>query len=174
MKVIFLDIDGVLNASGTKAKAPSGCTGIEKALLKKLRKIIEATGARVVLTSTWKSEIDKHIRQVTPDGKYMLNKFFYEGKFLIYDKTPDAKSSLHRGREINDWLGLHEDVEEFVILDDIYFDDFDTFYLTDRFVHTDTTVGLTDEDVDTAIKILNGARLERVEDPYEEAMTDFF
>ena len=159
MKVIFLDIDGVLNASDTKSKAPSGCTGISEALLKRLRKIIEATGARVVLSSTWKTEIDERIRAVTPDGKYMINKFLYKGKFLLFDKTPDAKSSWHRGTEIAMWLNNHENIEEFVILDDIYFDDFDKFDLTSHFVNTDPIVGLTDDNVEDAIAILNGKRM---------------
>ena len=164
MKVVFLDIDGVLNSKNTKAYTPSGCCGIEKALLKRLRRIIESTGAKVVLSSTWKTELDKNLHPVSPDGKYMLNKFLYEGKFFLFDKTIDSGNSFNRGKEIVLWLEEHNYVTEFVILDDIYFDDFDRFGLTDRFVNTDPTIGLTDENVETAIAVLNGKRMEQVDE----------
>ena len=75
MKIIFLDIDGVLNSSNSKTYAPSGFHGLESSKLKRVNQIINKTNARVVLSSTWKSEIDKNLRYITADGKYMLNKF---------------------------------------------------------------------------------------------------
>ena len=155
MKVIFLDIDGVLNKRFSKTHAPSGCNGIENALLKRLVKIIEETGARVVLSSTWKSEIDKNLRYMTGDGKYMLNKFKYEGKFHLFDKTTDASSCMMRGTEIDEWLSKRDDVESFVILDDVDFDDFSIYGYGDKLVLTDPKIGLTDADVALAIEILN-------------------
>ena len=160
MKVIFLDIDGVLNKRFSKSYAPSGCTGIENSALKKLRKIIEETGARVVLSSTWKSELDKNLHYATADGKYMLNKFRYEGGFHLLDKTPDAEKCILRGAEINSWLSKKNDVESFVILDDIEFDDFHIFGYIDHLVLTDPSVGITDEDVEKAIGILNAKTTE--------------
>ena len=155
MKVIFLDIDGVLNKRFSKTHAPSGCNGIENALLKRLTKIIEETDARVVLSSTWKSEIDKNLRYMTGDGKYMLNKFKYEGKFHLFDKTPDASSCMMRGTEIDEWLSKRDDIESFVILDDVDFDDFSIYGYGDKLVLTDPKIGLTDADVALAIEILN-------------------
>ncbi len=58
MRVIFLDIDGVLNNCRTRTKSPDGCTGISNSLCKRFRKIIESllkeTGEKpeVVLTSS--------------------------------------------------------------------------------------------------------------------------
>lgn len=34
MKVIFLDVDGVLNFTGTEARAPGGCLGLASAPVK--------------------------------------------------------------------------------------------------------------------------------------------
>lgn len=155
MKVIFLDIDGVLNSRYSKTHAPSGCHGLESSKLKKIYQIISATGAKVVLSSTWKSEINKNIKYVTADGKYMLNKFKYEGKFILFDKTPDAETSLHRGKEISAWLYDHQTVEKFVIIDDTEFNDMGYFGLLNNLVLTDGDIGITDEDVDKAIKILS-------------------
>lgn len=155
MKVIFLDIDGVLNSKNSKTHAPSGCHGLESSKLKKIGQIIDKTGAKVVLSSTWKSEINKNIKYVTADGKYMLNKFKYDGKFILFDKTPDAETSLQRGKEISAWLYNHPTVEKFVIIDDIEFNDMGYFGLLNNLVLTDGDIGITDEDVNKAIKILS-------------------
>ena len=56
MKVIFLDVDGVLNSVRTKEQTPSGCTGIESKLVKNLAKIVNETKAILILTSDWKIE----------------------------------------------------------------------------------------------------------------------
>ena len=56
MKLIFLDVDGVLNRVQTKTQAPSGCTGIETELVKNLAKIVNETNALIILTSDWKVE----------------------------------------------------------------------------------------------------------------------
>ena len=54
MKVIFLDIDGVLNDKYCRARVPSGCKGAVDAKLKLLREIVRQTDARLVLISSWK------------------------------------------------------------------------------------------------------------------------
>ena len=60
MKVIFLDIDGVLNANedfgGRSKPNPSihGILGITTTRLNRLKQIIDKTDAKIVLTSSWK------------------------------------------------------------------------------------------------------------------------
>lgn len=154
MKVIFLDVDGVLNSPKSKTYAPSGWRGIDNAKLKKVKAIVDATDAKVVLSSTWKTEIDKNMHHASSDGKYMMNKFKYEGRFKIFDKTPDAENSSHRGEEIRMWLDKHPDVDNFVILDDIDFDDMERFGVLDHLIMTDYNIGITDEDVEKAIEKL--------------------
>lgn len=56
-----------------------------------------------------------------------------------------------RGAEIAAWLAEQADVESFVILDD----DSDMGHLAHRLVETDCVIGLTQEDADRAIAILN-------------------
>jgi hypothetical protein len=53
MKVVFLDIDGVLNCSKTNnpRKLPYV---IDPKLLKRLKRLLRRTGAKVVLSSTWR------------------------------------------------------------------------------------------------------------------------
>lgn len=86
MKVIFLDVDGVLNFTGTEARAPSGALGLASAPVKQLRNIIKATGAYIVLTSTWKGDWDFDEEKCTADGKYLVRKLKREGLHIL-DKT---------------------------------------------------------------------------------------
>ena len=74
MKVLFLDIDGVVNRVGTR-QSYHGFTGIDPFLASKVCKIILDTDAAVVLTSTWRhfhggrEEVDRHVYKtfdVTP------------------------------------------------------------------------------------------------------------
>lgn len=51
MKLIFLDIDGVLNNCETAARAPSGNTGIEDKLVQRLAHIVGETDAKIILNS---------------------------------------------------------------------------------------------------------------------------
>lgn len=151
MKVIFLDVDGVLNNETTKAVAPSGYMGVMDSKVKLLKKIVDATGAKVVLSSDWRICDRNHDK----DFKYLLNKLKYKGNIAIYDFTPDL-SVFDRGHEIRDWIKRNQTTKEYVVLDDIEFPD---FYDGDFFNHviiTDYEIGLSQDDVDQAINILNG------------------
>jgi histidinol phosphatase-like enzyme len=50
-KVIFLDVDGVLNSNETLGLSWREC--LEKPLLKLLYKIVAKTNAKIVLSSAW-------------------------------------------------------------------------------------------------------------------------
>ena len=58
MKVIFLDVDGVLNAAYTRERAPSGTIGLNPQMVRQLKRIVDATGAVAVLVSSWKKDWD--------------------------------------------------------------------------------------------------------------------
>lgn len=157
MKVIFLDIDGVLNNYQTMALTPDGYTGINNGLLKRLSMIVKETNARIVLSSTWKSDWDKDENLCSNDGKYMVKKF-KQLNLLIFDKIEDINDSLSmRGASIMKYLENHPEVEEWVVIDDDEFDFAKYPNIMDRFVHTDHEKGLTDENVNQAISLLSKA-----------------
>jgi hypothetical protein len=152
MKIIFLDIDGVLvnrwslsNHSGIFAKAHPDCVAA-------LNRITDETGARVVVSSTWrKCGISKM--------RGFLNEWGVTGKAI--GCTPDLSKQAcgflvgaQRGDEIQCWLDereLHKgDVESFVILDD----DSDMKHLTPHLVRTTFEYGLTMKDAERAIELL--------------------
>ena len=59
MKVIFLDIDGVLNSRRYDAKRDkNGNTNIDETRLPLVKRIVDATGARIVLSSSWRNDWD--------------------------------------------------------------------------------------------------------------------
>lgn len=182
MKVVFLDVDGVLNSESdyvnpdgkTKKTAPrlhtnSGYVynGISQRRVARLAKIVGDTGAKVVLTSSWKpyyilyreGRDDDHI------GKYLVNALSRK-KVRIFDTTAKCEgSSSLRGRGILTWIGRwnkdHPDdpVESIAILDDEWFD-YDRIGLIPYLVKTDYDgpegySGLQDLHVEKAISLLN-------------------
>lgn len=150
MKVIFLDIDGVLNCKSTKARCGQ-YIGIDTAKVKLVNAIVEKTGANIVLSSTWK----EHWNKRTQVDKYMHNKFS-KGHIEIYSCTDQETKGWQRGNNIKKWIKEH-DVESWVVLDDEVFLDYDDDIL-ERLVKTewdDEDGGLNQKDVETAIKILN-------------------
>ena len=164
MKIIFLDVDGVLNWDHTKARC-GGFLGIDKIRVKRLARIVEATGAVIVLTSTWGAwfEVDAY-KQKDSMAKYLSNKLRAQG-LKVYD-TIDYMNFKHRGRAnaIKNYLGQQEHhIEGYVILDDEMFYDYDVPPISNHLVHClsdvfhyDELSGLTDNLVQHAINILNG------------------
>ena len=175
MKVLFLDIDGVLNSQNwfgymqyciknnmhnkllnfvdtndehTKYKLRM----LDDRAIANLNRIVEETGCKVVLSSSWRSsrESDNIFTQYV----LKLKGFNYE----LYDITPRiwAKEfGTQRGEEIQLWMNKESEkneIESFVILDD----DLDMLpEQMNNFIHVDGQVGLTDKDVFKAIEILN-------------------
>lgn len=115
MKVIFLDIDGVLNSDEYFEKTTNlNIQGIESEIdvekIKLLKKAIDETGAKIVLSSTW-----RYLRKVQ-----YLKDLLSHYSISIMDSTPFFENK--RGVEIEQWLVNHPEVEDFVILDDEFFD----------------------------------------------------
>jgi hypothetical protein len=102
-RIIFLDIDGVLNCASTKnpRKLPYV---IDRKLLKRFKGLVQRTRAKVVLSSTWRYD---------PAGLFSAQ---YWGIPFV-DIIPDMPSKP-RAVEIKTWLKRHPDVERFVVLDD--------------------------------------------------------
>lgn len=156
-KVIFLDIDGVLNSLPYANNHPDEELNPEN--LKRLAEIQRKTDANIILCSTWK-DCD---HPDEPDVYYMyenLTNTLKQYGLSIYDKTPDT----HKGRphEIHTYLEHHPKTTRFVILDDDYTPkDYAAFDLdshlvqTKFFCHTESEGGLQDYHVIHAIQILN-------------------
>lgn len=158
MKVIFLDVDGVLNSEVSREQERNNFDNwmeheVSEMHVNNLKKIVDATGAQIVLSSSWRFDHPKATGRdfiVDPLMKVLDRKLKAVGLDII-DVTPDLRGKI-RGAEIQDWLDRHSEVERFVILDD----DVD---MNDEqkpfFVNTTFKNGLTDELANKAIEILN-------------------
>jgi hypothetical protein len=140
---IYLDIDGVMIPD----RFPAGAA-ISPAFSARLRQILNATGAQLVVSSQ---------RRRSTDVLSLLAAAGFTSADLAADwRTPlqiiDADDDLSlRGQEIaahSARAGVHD----FVILDDCPV----LASQADRHVQTDPAVGLTDADVGKAISILQG------------------
>ena len=146
IKVIFLDVDGVLNSSKTTRRTTGGYTFVGSRQLKNLRRIITKTGAKVVLSSDWR--YDKDNPRYNGDYLELRNELLRYG-IKFYGFTPELPSA-QRGAEIAEWLKAHTEVSNFVILDDRL----DIEPNKDHWVQTVMSRGLGTEETDAAIKIL--------------------
>lgn len=119
MKVVFLDLDGVLNSRiYDRTRNFDELTYIDETRMPLLKQIIERTNAVIVFSSTWRSDWEKDCVRRKADGNYIVETFEKFG-LEIYDKTPDLGFSASRADEIRAWLNEHgKDVSAYVIIDD--------------------------------------------------------
>ena len=162
MKIIFLDIDGVLNVY-CEGRDQFGCT-FHTNFVENLRNIVDKTGAKIVISSSWRTDgldvmkelwkyrdLPGEVIDVTPDSYDLIN----EGKFEFYDQ-------VERGHEIQDWLDNHKEVTNYVIIDDdndMLDNQRENFVRTANNMHHDDKVdigyGLTKICSEKAIQILS-------------------
>ena len=144
MKVIFLDVDGVLNNSNWAIRMYDEGVHVyaenllDEHAVRLLKQLIDATDAKIVVSSSWRR--DEYAMQCLSDQLKPME---------IYDVTP-LKSSI-RGEEITAWLKKRKDVEAYVILDD----DSDMGDHMDHLIQTTFQRGLQPEHIEEAIKWLN-------------------
>lgn len=165
MKIIFLDIDGVLNSAEYRRQLGlqyfSQIIDLRKMPL--LKKIVEETGAEIVLSSSWREFWNKGTTQLDPAGTYS-ERVFLEYGLTILDKTPE-KENAGRSAEIQVWLKQHPYWDGYVILDD---KDFGwPASLRAHFIRTDINDdGLEEYQVQEVIDVLNGKILPVPENKY--------
>lgn len=152
MKVIFLDIDGVLNTESYRESPKVNYfeEPISEVHMHLLEYLVKLTGAKIVLSSTWREYWDCGEIQSDPFGDY-INKLFGKYGLEIFDKTPEFRN---RDDEITEWLKNHQGyIENYVVIDDFDFD-----WSEDNRKHlvkTTDEAGLDEESVEKVIRILN-------------------
>ena len=103
MKVIFLDIDGVLNCTRTPNPRKFPYV-VDKRLRRRFLKLVNRTGAKVVLTSSWRLD---------PIGLLAAKHW----RIPFVDVCPDMPKSPRR-REVLSWLARHPRARRYAIIDD--------------------------------------------------------
>lgn len=156
MKLVFLDIDGVLN--GHDWDEPAQSCLIRRECIDHLSRIIRETDARLVISSAWRYMILGG--DMTDRGfSYLLRTHGLiagglGGKVVVGHVGPDKDPTnfIDRAEQIVAWLADHPEAEHVVCLDD---EDFGYSRFGLPFVHTDFNCGLTAGDAERAIAILN-------------------
>lgn len=166
IKALFLDFDGVLNHRKWIADVNAKCDEenlpiheliknqfreLDAVCVARINKIVEATGAKIVVSSTWR--LGRTVKQL----QELLDKNGFIGE--VIDTTPHlvipGVASVRRGPEIQAWFdeakkeGLWE-IESFVIIDD----ESEMEPFLDKLVKTSFEAGILDEHVELAIKML--------------------
>jgi hypothetical protein len=167
MKLLFIDIDGVLNGHDWSPEAQSNT--IRPECIKALNRIIAATHCKIVLSSAWRYMI--HGGAMTCTGfEYLLRTHGSIGVRIIDVTRPDRMAddcpdpppgmvavdpSDTRGEQITDWLksyrGEHGPVESYAVLDD---EDYD-IGTKHPLVKTNGCAGMTMDDASRVVEILN-------------------
>jgi hypothetical protein len=139
MKILFLDIDGVVNNKESFARNP--IDEIDEILANKIKAIQLSTGCNVVLSSMWR---------LSP----VLVSKVEEKICKVFDSTIESTdlNKKERGDEIAAWLTAHPEVKKYAIIDD----DIDILLeQLPNFFNTSFDLGITDDIMFRIIKHLN-------------------
>jgi len=157
MKVIFLDVDGVLNSKGFLENNQNEI--IDRANVSILRNVIDKTAAVIVMSSGWKMWFDENMmpRHEYSQGLYDI---FCEFGITLFGKTPDfsteeiriTKTFSHvKAEEIIAWLSEHKEVCRYVVIDDL---DLKNEEISSHLVRISSSTGITEEDGNLVIDML--------------------
>ena len=166
-KVIFLDIDGVLNTERQHDRCvEAGLAYVDNfgyafdpKAVANLKRIVDETGADIVISSSWKfwglstmqklwasRELPGKIIDVTPNN--------VSDEMLLSVDLDLMDLPAGKGSEIKEWLSTAgQDVTDYAILDDL------PDMLPEQqshFVQIDPRIGITEDDADRIITILTG------------------
>lgn len=163
-KIIFLDIDGVINTKEWHSKmtkdTPKDEYGyaFDPMAVANLAHIIDKTGADIVISSSWKFYGVPKLREMwkkrnLPGTILDITPNTISDEMLLNANLDEFQLGVCRGNEIKEWLSRHEDIiSNYVIIDD--FDDM-LSEQEDHVVLTESLIGITEWDAEKAIKILN-------------------
>jgi hypothetical protein len=163
-KIIFLDIDGVLNTkwwyTQMDRNTPRDKYGyaFDPKAVANLRRVVDETGAGIVISSSWKcmglSQMEDMWDERNLPGKVVGITPNSVSDELLVDTDIDSMELFHiRGEEIKEWLTKHgKHVSHYVIIDDM---DNMLPEQQSHFVQTNPEVGITEDDANKAIVILN-------------------
>lgn len=168
MKVLFLDVDGVLNdLEWIKANAPKPSfqatiddlvQQIDPDRVNRINDIVSRTGCEIVLSSSTRVDPRMSVVLAKAGLKYPIHS---ATPVLLWRTNIDGTQyePIKRAEEVLDWLWQANDIEKYVILDDQDFEwasfIFDGSPLSNSWVQTSFTGnGLTEEIKERVINLL--------------------
>ena len=149
MKIVFVDIDGVLHGdkwlfetysnNWPSLERENDHKWFQKECVDRLNSITEKGNARIIIHSSW-----RHFR--TQDELTELFK-----KVGITGRVLGVTEGQVRHRSIESCLLDNPEIEKFVVLDDLA-----SAWNGPELIHIDAVFGLQDSHIKEALKILNG------------------
>lgn len=162
MKILFLDVDGVLNNERTLARAFNEqlpTFALDRHCLAMLADIVNITGAKIVISSTWR------VGGWEPGSHgHLLKVALSMWDLSIHGVTPQSPPGqlLKRGEEIEKWLRDQPNhIESICILDDLPHEEFGP--LSRFHVQTHMSDGLTACSVVAALRMLQNTAFKKLQ-----------
>lgn len=149
MKFLFVDFDGVLNSDYYLRTCNECGLIIDPSRMELLKQIIDKTGAKIVLSTSWREHWEKDCALCDEIG-LQINGIFEKYCLEIYDKTPQINTD--REEQILAFLD-NNPYTHFAIIDDAFLSH---PLLNDNFIRTaNLRRGLDQNDVLNVINILS-------------------
>lgn len=144
MKIIFLDIDGVL-ATPNSCQKEKSWRSFDCECVENLNELVEKTNSDIVISSTWRRFNELQ------DLRYHFENYGFRFKDRIIDRTPFLPGQ-DRGLEILEWL-KDKKVDKFFIIDDDVFD-IKLHFDSNQYIKNSFNDGFTKKDLKTALSLM--------------------
>ena len=112
-KILFLDVDGVLNSEEyykNRINSSEELSRFDPSSVSLIKALVEEFSLKIVISSTWRyGAIDRLLHELKKNK--LIN-------YLYHDWFTPVIHPAHRGTEIKLWLDLHPEVTDYVIIDD--------------------------------------------------------
>ena len=148
-RVIFLDVDGVLNSRNSRDATNSDVPPPD--IMENLKFLIDNTQCKIILSSTWRLADHK---------RHQLEHLFLQYGLSVNGSTPDLEKVAKGDRvdEILLWLEMRaaksEHVHAWIAIDDMDLLRMNPRLSSQNFVHTSDNVGLNAEKTEEALNKL--------------------
>ena len=149
LKIIFLDIDGVMQSTSSMIRTNGAGGFLHAEHVNALNWIISKTDAYIVLTSTYRTMASmRGLKQAFMDSGVRSDRIVSKTRML----------GTNRGAEIKDWLDTRKEKGDYEIENYVVIDDGRDMQGINwgMFLNTDPDYGLTYVEAEMAINLLQG------------------
>lgn len=112
-KILFLDIDGVLNSKIYYKyiyKPEEGHSRFDPYCVVLIKRLVEEFSLQIVITSTWRNGIIDRLKKELQESNL--------SPYLHSDWHTPILRPVSRGKEIKLWLDSHPEIQNYLIIDD--------------------------------------------------------